>query len=389
MFEEQAAEFVRDMEARGVPHTIASKAAEAGYVVWPIENGWGNTPRSMVMDCHYGLKMSGLFELDEFAAFLNGAQTPAQPPIDTPTYKNVRDLKDLREIAESPRHREAIEQGFTSFRGQPRDYWMSRSVPNPRICDAQRMERIITPSYWRQFLDQPLSARNLGPSQSIFETFQADELVYHGIADWRTLHKRNHERYGPHFSISDLEDFHDPESQEYFKRWKRHRFHDCYEYPLIEQHYGKKTIGLDITFDLATAAFFASHRWSELSNSLKATYRHINEGEHEGVIYFFRFRDPAVRQTDYLVNKLGVFEHLPVERPIRQRCGLPAFRANEIAAAARDLDAVILLDANFDTDGLPEPNHLFPLSEDPFYLALLEQKKRFGTPWNWVVDYEF
>ncbi|CDQ10899.1 FRG domain protein (fragment) [Acidithiobacillus ferrivorans] len=122
---------------------------------------------------------------------------------------------------------------------------------------------------------------------------------------------------------------------------------------------------------------------------MKATYRPINGGEHEGVIYLLRFRDPAVKQTDYLVNELGVFEHLPVERPIRQRCGLPAFHGNEIAAAARDLDAVILLDANFDTSGLPDPKRLFPLTEDPFYLALLEQKKRFGAPWNWVVDYEF
>jgi|LauGreDrversion4_2_1035121.scaffolds.fasta_scaffold164087_2 hypothetical protein len=389
MLEEQAAEFVRNMKARGVPHTMASEAAEAGYVVWPIANGWGSTPRSMVMDCHYGLKMSGLFELDEFAAYLNGEQTPAQAPIGTPTYKNVRDLKDLHEIAEIPRHREAIEKGFTCFRGQPRDYWMSRPVPNPRICDDQRKERIITPSYWRQFLDQPLSARDWGPFGSIFETIPADELIYYGIADWRTLSKRNHERYGPHFSISDLEDFPDSESQEYYTRWLRHKIQGRSEYPLIEQHYGKETIGLDITFDLATAAFFASHRWSELSNSLKATYRPIDDGEHEGVIYLLHFRDPAVRQTDYLVNKLGVFEHLPVERPKRQRCGLPAFHANEIAAAARDLDAVILLDANFDTDGLPEPNHLFPLSEDSFYLALLEQKKRFGTPWNWVVDYEF
>ncbi|WP_035192154.1 hypothetical protein, partial [Acidithiobacillus ferrivorans] len=255
MLEEQAAEFVRDMEARGVSPAVAWEAAEAGYVVWPIANGWGSTPRSMVMDCHYGLKMSGLFELDEFAAFLNGEQTPAQSPIGTPTYKNVRDLKDLRDIAESPRHREAIEQGFTCFRGQTRDYWVSRPVPNPRICDGQRKERIITPSYWRQFLDRPLSARDWGPAKSIFGTILADELIYHGIADWRTLSQRNHERYGPHFSISDLEDFPDPESQEYYKRWVRHKIQAGPEYPLIE----RKRLSnppLRVGADQANAVFF-------------------------------------------------------------------------------------------------------------------------------------
>ena len=89
------------------------------------------------------------------------------------------------------------------------------------------------------------------------------------------------------------------------------------------------------------------------------------------------------------MKEIGVFEHLPVERPLRQRCGLPAFHGNEIAAAARDLDAVIMLDANFDLSGLPEPSYLFPRLEDPFYLALLEEKQRDENEWNWVVDYEF
>jgi hypothetical protein len=388
VLEEWAADFVREMEVRGVSSSVASEASEAGYVVLPIGSGWGSEHQLMVMDCHYGLKMSGLFDLDEFAAFLGGEQTPEQAPCGTPTYENARDLQDLQEIVDSPRHRQSIERGFTCFRGQTRDYWMSRPVPNPRICDDRRKERIIAPSYWRGFLDQPLSARDRGPAQSIFETILADPLIYHGITDWRTLSNRNDERYGPH-SISDLEDFPDCESQEYYRRWSRHKIQGSSKYPLIEQHYGKETIGLDITFDLATAAFFASHRWSQLRDSTKATYRPIGNGEHKGVIYLLRFRDPPVRQTDYLVKEIGIFEHLPVERLLRQRCGLPAFHGHEIAAAARDLDAVILLDANFDVCGLPEPSYLFPRVEDPFYLALLEEKQRAGGAWDWVVDYEF
>jgi hypothetical protein len=387
VLESEAKQFVSEMEVRGVPSAVASAAAESGYVVWPISGGWGRASRLMVMDCHYGLKMSGLFDLDEFALFLNGEKTPAKSPVGTPTYKNVRDIKDLREITDLPLHRNSIEGGFTCFRGQTRDYWTSRAVPNPRISDDQRKERIITPSYWRSFLERPLSSRNMGPSQSIFHTIFADPLIYHGIPDWQTLPERNHERYGPHYSISDLEDFPDPESQEYYKRWIRHR--SSFEYPLIEQHYGKPTIGLDVTFDLGVAAFFASHSWSTSAYSTKATYLPIEEGLHKGVVYLLRFRDPAVKRTDYLVNSLGIFEHLPVVRPLRQQCGLPAFHAHEISAASRDLDAVILLDASFDTSGLPEPEYLFPIEDDPFYLALLEQRKRFEGPWSWVVDYEF
>jgi len=382
VFEKRAAAFVREMEVRGINTATASEAAEAGYVVCSISGG------NMVMDCHYGLKISGLFSLDEFAAFLSGEKTPAKVPFGTPTYKNVRDLQELREIVNSPRHQHWIDRGLACFRGQTRDYWVSRPVPNPRICDEQRKERIIAPSYWRRFLDQPLSARDWGPSKSIFGTILADSLIYHGIEDWRTLSKRNDERYGFH-SISDLQDFPDHESQEYYRRWFKHKIQPRPEYPLIEQHYGQETIGLDITFDLATAAFFASHRWTQLKDSGKTTYSPIAKGEHKGVIYLLCFRDPPVRQTDYLVKEIGVFEHLPVERPLRQRCGLPAFHGNEIAAAARDLDAVIMLDANFDLSGLPEPSYLFPRLEDPFYLALLEEKQRDENEWNWVVDYEF
>lgn len=391
MLESQAKQFVSEMELRGVPSAVALAAAESGYVVWPISDGWGSASRPMVMDCHYGLKISGLFDLDEFALFLNGEKTPAKSPVGTPIYKNVRDITDLREIADLSLHRDSIERGFTCFRGQPRDYWTSRAVPNPRISDDQRKERIITPSYWRSFLERPLSSRDMESSKSIFQTNFADSLIYHGIPDWQTLSQRNHERYGPHYSISDLEDFPDPESQEYYKRWVRHKVQAGFgsEYPLIEQHYGKPTIGLDVTFDLGVAAFFASHSWSPSADSTKATYLPIEEGRHEGVVYLLRFRDPAVKRTDYLVNSLGVFEHLPVVRPLRQRCGLPAFHGHEIAAAARDLDAVILLDASFDTSGLPEPEYLFPIEDDPFYLALLEQRKRFEGRWSWVVDYEF
>ena len=391
MLEIQAKQFVNEMEARGVPKSVASAAAESGYVVWPISDGWGGASRPMVMDCHYGLKMSGLFDLDEFALFLNGEKTPEKSPGSAPTYKNVRDIKDLREIADLPLHRSSIDRGFTCFRGQPRDHWTSRAVPNPRISDDQRKERIITPSFWRSLLARPLSSRGMGPFQSIFQTVFADPLVYHGIPEWQTLSQRNHERYGLHFSVYDLENFPDPESHEYYKRWIRHKVQIDHgsEYPLIEQHYGKQTIGLDVTFDLGVAAFFASHAFSTSADSTKATYRPIENGRHEGVVYLLRFHDPPVKRTDYLVNSLRVFEHLPIVRPLRQRCGLPAFHAHEIAAASRDLDAVILLDPSFDTRELPEPEYLFPINDDPFYLTLLEQRTRFEGPWSWVVDYEF
>ena len=370
MLEKRSDSFINEMVGRGVTAAVARVAADAGYVVWPIASGGADAPKLMVMDCHYGLKQSALFTLDEFAAYLKGESTPERAPSGVETYYDVRDIQDVREIASLPRHQKYISEELTSFRGQTVDYRLCRTVRNPRISDEEGKERIITPSYWRRYLDAPFSERDWGPNGSIFGTMLADPLVYHGLPDWQTLGERNFQRYGFH-SLSDLEDFPDPESQEYFKRWKLHKIAGLHEYPLIEQHYGNHTIGLDITFDLATAAFFASHQWTPLDDRVTATYKPVPMGQHTGVIYFLTFISPRVRKTEHLVKQLGVYDHLPVVRPVRQQCGLPGFHANEIAAAARDLDAILHLSKNFDPSGLPEPAFLFPISEDPFYLQLL------------------
>lgn len=381
MLKELATEFVDVMKRRGVSEDMALKATESGYVVAP------SAPTLTVMDCHYGYKASGLFNIDDFANYLKGVQPIERSSSGVAVYRNVRDLQELQEIASQPRHQRYISQGMTSFRGQVRDYWMTRPVPNPRTSDDQQRERIVIPSYWRAFLERPLIERNWGPADSIFKTILADPLVYHGIPDWQGLPSRNYERYGIH-SVSDLEDFPEHENQEYFRRYMRHKVMPSSEYPLIEQHYGQSTIGLDVTFDLATAAFFASHRWVGRQHG-KATYEAIEPGQHGGVIYFFTFRDPLVKKTEYLVRELNVFQHVPPIRPVRQQCGLPAFHANEISAAVRDLDAVLFLAPNFMNSGLPEAPYLFPVIDDPFYRALIEQKRRLPEVWDWVVEYEF
>ena len=78
-----------------------------------------------------------------------------------------------------------------------------------------------------------------------------------------------------------------------------------------------------------------------------------------------------------------------LQRPIRQRCGLPAFHFNEIAAAARDLHAIFYRGELFDSSGLLVAASLFPdREEDRFYGAFLELKQRGPGIWGEIVGYE-
>jgi hypothetical protein len=95
-------------------------------------------------------------------------------------------------------------------------------VPNPRVADADGKERMIVPGFWRSSVGHGMSDRPVPEPGSILTSIFADPLIYRGIENWQDLSRRNFERYGIH-TLSDLEHFPDPESQEYFKRWKTHK----------------------------------------------------------------------------------------------------------------------------------------------------------------------
>lgn len=66
----------------------------------------------------------------------------------------------------------------------------------------------------------------------------------------------------------------------------------------VEQHYDTQTAGLDISFDIETAIFFATYKFLFNSHG-NAYHSKIKKGEHEGVIYGFRFRDPPVKKLNF------------------------------------------------------------------------------------------
>jgi hypothetical protein len=69
----------------------------------------------------------------------------------------------------------------------------------------------------------------------------------------------------------------------------------AYDFMRVEQHYARQTSDLDLTFDIDSALFFATNRFS-FEDGL-AYYERIPRGEHEGAIYFFRFGSLSVKRT--------------------------------------------------------------------------------------------
>lgn len=377
------------LRQRAVPDEQIDRMLASGYYLCTASlYGMGDSVLC-VADSFYGSKWGiGLTPIDQF---LNGTTPLGLFPLRVPTY-TVGSLLDINLILASERHARFHKAGRLTFRGQSREYHARRQYPNPAMAN-NGLERLIIPSFWRKFRDNWSKRFEASVPPSIFTTMYGDELIYHGIPEWQTLAERNFRRYGIH-TMSDLEDFPDSESREYGRRWRAFKITGSMnsELPLVEQHYGIDTVGLDVTFDVSVATFFAANRFVSRAEDRTAHYHPPSPGGHTGVLYGFVFRDPSLRREEELVRSIPIFDHIQPVRPIRQQCALPFFHALNLNEATCDLDFVMYLSPDFDPAGLPDQRHLFPgRTDDPFYdaaLAVRAKDSECGL-YNHFVEYRF
>jgi hypothetical protein len=380
---QDSSEFFRQLEAEGFAPNAIEAMAESGFFLLNVMTNFSGGSELQIADSAYGNKQhSGFFSFSRMKRILaDERDIKAAPPV----YR-IRSLDHLNEILNSDRHGAFLQSGRLSFRGQNNEYWMSRSFPNPVQADSAGRERLVIPSFWRQFRDDWIARFNANVPGSIFETIYGDDLVYYGLPSGPELADRNFARYGLH-TMSDLEDFDDPESQEYGRRWRLHKLSGAPDLFLVEQHYGIDTCGLDVTFDAGTALFFATHKFMR-NDQGKAYYDEIPKGSHRGVLYSFVFTNPWLTSTHHMVKDIGVFNHIPPTRSIRQQCALPGFDAYSFNASVTDIDAVFYLEPDFETRGLPNFQELFPgPNEDPSYAALLDVKRKKPRALEGLVEY--
>lgn len=344
IYESLAENLTTVLKNHGISDQLIEQTINSGYyMTTPL----GDTVRDMM----YGNKMSGHLYLNKFIEYLKGNNN--FPKLFSSnrfavefTVKNIDEINDV--IFDKTRQR-YIQEGRMSFRGQTSQYYYQRAIPHPQRSDENGKEISIFPGAYRQ-------------SNDIY-TFKD-----------KCLENRSFMRF-----LSELE----PNNPHlYFES------SSSYDIMRIEQHYATQTAGLDISFDIETAIFFATHKF-KFNSSNKAFHEKVKVGDHSGVIYGFVFGSPSVKKSEFLIHEFDLFKTYQPERVLRQACGLPLFGDHERNIAVTDLDFIIYLHKDFDYQSIKTPEFMFPnTKEDSFYGKLLEIKDRHPDELSAIVEYE-
>jgi hypothetical protein len=340
----------RLLRDHGIAEDTIIKAVDSGYFLKDWLTSFSGDTRTTVSDLAYGNKaLSSSFEIDQFVQHLRGNYVfEPLPAFREVIVRNRHEV--LSALNDDPLRRRYIAEGSLSFRGQNREHRFRRPVPNPRRSTADGSELSIMPGLYRQ--NAPTYSFSVeAKEQRSFQWF-----------------------------ISELEP---SSSNSYAGGWTP------YDIMRTEQHYATPTAGLDLSFDIETALFFAVHRFRRDVDGV-ATYDAIPAGSHTGIIYCFRFGAPGVRRTEYHIREFDLFKTYRPERIVRQACALPLISALERNIAITEIDCIIRLHSDFGYDGTLTPQYMFPnAKEDPFYGKLLELKDRHPQQLASVVEYDW
>ena len=195
---------------------------------------------------------------------------------------------------------------------------MRREIPNPIVSNEDGTEPLIVPSFYRVRggAENPALFDNRAYDQpiSVFHNPKLTEkLIYRGLPNGKEYAFRNMR------TISSLEFSPNPELREFHRRWRLHEVNAPFdkEFPLVEQHYGVPTQGLDLTSNLETALFFALYTFIQKPDG-KATYiRGDSTDSAPGVVYCFDTYSLELTDSD-IYRKIKVFDHIPPVRPFKQ-----------------------------------------------------------------------
>lgn len=197
-----------------------------------------------------------------------------------------------------------------TYRGMNHEYFLGQSqgrlISNPFAILADNKEPSFLPYYWRNNRDDS----NIDKMEQVFRTLFISEILYFGI-DIEEKVKENYKKGLT--TMSDLEDDDNPVNREIYRRWQEKIYGEG-ECALIAQHYGLETRFLDITYDLAVALFFATHKYKVKDNG-KATY--IENINPDAAVYCFDFENQI--KEDDIYKRARLFEHIKPERPLRQK----------------------------------------------------------------------
>lgn len=359
---------VEYLNENSIDTTLIKKLVESGYFLLPGHD--------LIRDSLNGVNVNlNIIKSEDYINFQKKVEKV-----------KVRSLKQAFEVIMNDKYLSYnYKEGLLSFRGQTREYFIERSFPNPCLSENGK-ERIIIPSAWRPYANlEKLNRRPVSPYSSTLDTIFGDQITYHGL-DVAKIKKMNIDRYGVH-SISDLEDFPEEYNQEYYRRYKltKSGYYNNYV-AALEQHYGFDTCGLDVTYNLSVAIFFATHKYKKNSKG-KSEYIKLDSFS-DSVIYAFRFRNPSVKKTQWLIDEIPLYTELNPIRPVKQECTLPFFHVEEFNNASTAIELIFEIDDEFDFSEIPTVRDLFPdRNEDLFYDMLLQMKDKHPEIYGDIPEY--
>ena len=332
------------LEEKGADEEVIRGALASGYYFRTFGDPFSGRTWVSVSDSMYGNKQfSSSFEPEAFVDYAmgRGKSFSALPDFQTFVIKSRADV-DL--VLSDPRRLSYLKDGSMTFRGQPQQHFIKRELPNPVRSNDRGEELSVLPGAYRQ-RGSPYSF-DIEPAESRIAQFLPRHL-FRGDANTPF----------------------------------------AYDPMRVEQHYATQTRGLDLSFDVDVALFFATHRFQILKDG-RAFYRRVATGNHCGVVYAFRFCEPPVKRESFLIREFDLFRDHTPERVLRQNCGLPLMDDFERNIATTDIDCILQLHADYSSDSMLTAEHLFPaVKEDKFYGALLEQKDKYPDFLASVVEY--
>lgn len=257
------------------------------------------------------------------------------------------------------------------FRGQTKHRALNRKVSNPNWSSDQLGEVSFIPSLWRNLLNKaPYSYHQfqklslLDWSRIIYSQFDIAEI------DRRIAARKESGEY--FFTMSDMEDCEDPLISSFGTCRLDLAMQDSHTEDLLNtllQHYGLYSPYLDLTTDLKTALYFATHKYSHNTITGQSEYQFVNTNHGESYLYILLKN----KNEMHTYSHHRVLKDLAPLRPLRQSCVVCRSDTFSLNLGALYTVAAFKLNFSVDPKDLPTTNYLMPTRHEDNFLSALKE----------------
>lgn len=257
------------------------------------------------------------------------------------------------------------------FRGQVNHYTLTRPIPNPAFRHPILRETSLLPSVWRPVLQKhPTCLVDFVPlgvfdwSEILYNCFDIDEV------DAAIISSGDNPAL---LTISDMAEHPNPMVRR-FGEFRRELIHEhnhglATQLSTLLQHYGLLSNVLDVTREIDTAIFFATHRYKRVSG--RSTYIPVGSNNGRAIIYILKFAPTEMKSASH-DQVLTVISPL---RPERQACVVVGSSPFAVNLPADFLVGAVRLEGSGPWELSTSVHHYFPNDRDDRFLRALKSHR--------------